>query len=110
MKKLTIIAALIIAVAFVGSAMAVSSGQKAEFKGGAMGKVTFDGKIHADKGLKCNDCHKGGTPFTMKKGTAKIKMADHNAGKLCFSCHDGKKAFTSKENCAKCHKKAAAGY
>src|SRR3989339_916299 len=106
MKKFTIIIALIIAVAFVGSAMAVSSGQKAEFKGGAMGKVTFDGKIHADKGLKCNDCHTN--IFQMKHGTAKIKMADHNAGKLCFSCHDGKKAFTSKENCAKCHKKAAA--
>ena len=110
MRKFTIIAVLIIAVAFVGSAMAVPPGKNVEFKGGAMGKVTFDGKIHADKGLKCNDCHKDKTPFEMKKGTAKIKMADHNAGKLCFSCHNGTKAFASKENCAKCHKKAAAGY
>jgi len=110
MKKFTIIVALIIAVAFVGSALATPPGKNVEYAGGALGKVTFDGKIHTDKGLKCDDCHKNKTPFDMKKGTAKIKMADHNAGKLCFSCHDGKKAFASKENCAKCHKKAAAGY
>lgn len=108
MKKFTIIAALIIAVAFVGSAMAVPPGKTAEFKGGAMGKVTFDGKIHADKGLKCNDCHTN--IFQMKHGTAKIKIADHKAGKFCFSCHNGTKAFATDGNCAKCHKKAAAGY
>ena len=110
MKKFTIIVALIIAVAFVGSAMAVPPGKTTEFTKSAMGKVVFDGKKHADKGLKCDDCHKNKTPFDMKKGIAKIKIADHQAGKFCFSCHDGKKAFASKENCAKCHKKAAAGY
>jgi len=109
MKKFTIILALIIAVAFVGSAMAVPPGQKADFKGGAMGKVTFDGKTHADKGLKCDSCHP--KIFQMKKGTAKIKMADHQAGKaFCFTCHNGTKAFVTTGNCAKCHKKAAAGY
>ena len=110
MKKFTIIVALIIAVAFVGSAMAVPPGKNVEFKGGAMGKVTFDGKTHADKGLKCDNCHKSNTPFAMKKGTAKMKIADHKAGKFCFSCHNGTKAFATDGNCAKCHKKAAAGY
>ncbi|HBR22553.1 MAG TPA: cytochrome C [Nitrospiraceae bacterium] len=108
MKKFTIIIALIIAVAFVGSAMAVPPGKTAEFKGGAMGKVTFDGKIHADKGLKCNDCHT--KVFQMKKGSTKMKMADINAGKFCGTCHNGTKAFASDGDCAKCHKKAAAGY
>lgn len=108
MKKFTIIAALIIAVAFVGSAMAVPPGKTAEFKGGAMGKVTFDGKFHADKGLKCNDCHT--KVFQMKKGSTKMKMADINAGKFCGTCHNGTKAFATDVNCAKCHKKAAAGY
>ncbi|MDO8747398.1 MAG: cytochrome c3 family protein, partial [Thermodesulfovibrionales bacterium] len=95
MKKFTIIAALIIAVAFVSSAMAVPPGETVEFKGGAMGKVTFDGKTHADNGLKCDDCHEGNIPFTVKKGTAKITMDDHNVGKLCFSCHNGIGAFAT---------------
>lgn len=105
MRKFTIIAALIIAVAFVSSAMAVPPGKTAEFKGGSTGKVTFDGKFHADKGLKCNDCHKDNTPFPMKKGTTKIKITDHKAGKFCFSCHNGTKSFATDGNCAKCHKK-----
>ncbi|MBI3377552.1 MAG: cytochrome c3 family protein [Nitrospirae bacterium] len=110
MKKLTIIVALIIAVAFVGSAMAVPPGKTAEFKGGALGKVTFDGKIHADKGLKCNDCHT--KIFQMKKGSTNMKMADINAGKFCGACHDGTKAFKASDgaSCTKCHKKSAAGY
>jgi len=110
MKKFTIIAALIIAVAFAGSAMAVPPGKTADFKGGAMGKVTFDGKKHAEKGLKCNDCHT--KIFQMKKGSTKMKMADINAGKFCGTCHDGTKAFKASDsaNCKKCHKKVAAGY
>ena len=105
MKKFTIIVALIIAVAFVGSAMAVPRGKQRSLKAAQWAKSLLTARYMLTKGLKCNDCHKDGTPFTMKKGTAKIKMADHNAGKLCFSCHNGTKAFASKENCAKCHKK-----
>jgi c(7)-type cytochrome triheme protein len=70
-----------------------------------MGKVTFDGKVHADKGLKCLDCHS--KIFKMKKGSTEMKMADIHAGKFCGECHNGTKAFeTNKpENCVKCHKK-----
>jgi c(7)-type cytochrome triheme protein len=94
---------LLIAVAFVGSAFAVPPGKTVEWDN-PMGKVTFDGKIHAEKGLKCGDCHT--KIFQMKKGS-KITMAEMNAGKNCGTCHNGEKAFKSSDaaNCAKCHKK-----
>jgi c(7)-type cytochrome triheme protein len=103
MKKLLVIAIVMI-VTFVlsVSAFAVPAGKTVDFAGGAAGKVVFDGKIHADKGLKCADCHPGN--FKMKKGGDVITMADINAGKSCGACHNGTKAFAAKD-CAKCHKK-----
>ena len=105
MRITVLLLTVLIAVAFVGSAFAVPAGKTVEFAGGAMGKVTFDGKIHADKGLKCGDCHT--KIFKMKKGSEKITMADMNAGKNCGTCHNGEKAFKSSDtaNCGKCHKK-----
>ncbi len=103
--KLTAVLALVLgAVLAVGSVVAAPPGKPVVYAGGPMGKVTFDGKTHADKGLKCPDCHP--KTFEMKK-VAKITMADMNAGKNCGTCHDGKKAFKSSDaaNCAKCHKK-----
>lgn len=104
MKLLTLMLTLAIAIALVGSAFAVPPGKTVEFPDGAMGKVIFDGKVHADKGLKCNSCH---TKIFQMKKTAKITMADMNAGKNCGECHNGTKAFASKDaaNCGKCHKK-----
>ena len=104
MKKLLVIAIVVIVTLVLSvSAFAVPSGKSVEFAGGAAGKVVFDGKTHADKGLKCADCHPG--VFKMKKGGDAITMADINAGKFCGTCHkDGGKAFAAKE-CAKCHKK-----
>jgi c(7)-type cytochrome triheme protein len=104
MKKLLVIAIVMI-VTFVlsVSAFAVPAGKTVEFDGKGGGKVVFDGKAHADKGLKCADCHPG--VFKMKKGGDVITMADINAGKACGTCHkDGGKAFPAKD-CAKCHKK-----
>lgn len=105
MKLLIVLLTFAIALVLIGSAMAVPPGKTVEFPGGAMGKVVFDGKIHADKGLKCNDCHT--KIFKMKKGGEKITMAEINAGKFCGVCHNGTKAFASKDaaNCTKCHKK-----
>lgn len=105
MRLVIALIAIAIAVVFIGSAMAVPPGKTVEFAGGGAGKVVFDGKIHADKGLKCNDCHT--KIFQMKKGAVKITMADMNAGKNCGECHNGTKAFKSSDaaNCAKCHKK-----
>lgn len=105
MRLVIALVTIAIAVVFIGSAMAVPPGKTVEYAGGGAGKVVFDGKIHADKGLKCNDCHT--KIFQMKKGTAKMKMADINAGKFCGECHNGTRAFKSSDeaNCAKCHKK-----
>lgn len=90
---------------FMGSAAAVAPGQNIEFAGGPMGKVTFDGKVHADKGQKCDACHT--KIFQMKKGATKITMAAMNKGENCGTCHDGKTAFKSSDpaKCATCHKK-----
>ena len=104
MRVLTIVLTLLIAIAFVGSAMAVPAGKTVEYAGGDQGKVVFDGKVHADKGSKCNDCHT--KIFPMKKGSFKMPKAEHGSGKFCGACHDGKKAFAQDEaNCGKCHKK-----
>jgi len=86
------------------AAYAVPPGKTAEWNA-PMGKVTFDGKVHADKGLKCLDCHS--KIFKMKKGSTEMKMADINSGKFCGECHNGTKAFATNnpENCSKCHKK-----
>jgi len=109
MKYLTALLVVIIAIVFVGSAMAVPSGKTVEFAGGPMGKVVFDGKVHGGAGLKCNDCHTKIFPMKGpgKEGAAAFKMADIKAGKFCGVCHDGKKAFNASDaaNCSKCHKK-----
>lgn len=105
MKVLTALFSLVIAIIFVGSALAVPPGKSVEWNPKDAGKVMFDGKAHADKGLKCNDCHT--KVFQMKKGTAKMTMADLNAKKFCGECHNGTKAFSTsdKQSCGKCHKK-----
>lgn len=104
MRIIAIVAMLVI-IAFAGSALAVPPGKTVEFDGKGAGKVVFDGKTHADKGAKCNNCHP--SIFQMKKGSTKITMADINAGKFCGACHNGTKAFKAGDaaNCAKCHKK-----
>ena len=103
MKKVLILAlTLIVAVALIGSALAVPAGKKSVFKGGKMGKVTMDGKKHADAGNKCNDCHP--SLFQMKAGTSKITQKDHKTDKFCFGCHNGEKAFKA-TTCKKCHMK-----
>jgi c(7)-type cytochrome triheme protein len=90
----------------IGNVMAVPPGQKVEYAS-PMGKVTFDGKAHAGKGLQCGDCHVKPKLFEMKKGAVKMTMAAMNEGKFCGACHDGKKAFSVKAaaDCAKCHVK-----
>jgi c(7)-type cytochrome triheme protein len=104
MKVIALVVAVMVFMMFAGSAMAVPAGKTVEFDS-PQGKVTFDGKIHADKGLKCNDCHP--KIFQMKKGADKMTMADINGGKFCGECHNGTKAFKSNDpaSCTKCHKK-----
>ena len=95
MRSLLIVLGLVVAIALVATAFAGMNVY--EYKDGDMGKVTFDGKLHNTKlgPGKCMECHKGNTPFAMKKpgteGSVKIMKADHVAGKYCGTCHDGTK-------------------
>lgn len=90
---------------FSGIALAVPPGKTLEFIESPMGKVTFSGKIHADAGAKCNECHNPDTFPKMKFGTVDIKMAKIYAGEQCGTCHNGKRAFAAQGNCTRCHKR-----
>jgi len=82
MKKYCIMA-VIVAAALVLSveAFAVPTGRTVVLEPKGAGKVVFDGKLHAEKGFKCADCHQG--VFMMKKGGDKITMKDIREGKFC---------------------------
>ena len=106
MKKcIVFVLAAVVTFALTVPAFAVPAGKTVEFAPKGAGKVVFDGKMHADKGLKCAACHPA--VFKMKKGADVITMKDMNDGKFCGTCHDGTKAFSSKDaaNCTKCHTK-----
>ena len=92
--------AALCAIVFAAQALAVPDDEELVFEGGPE-PVIFSGKVHAEKGLVCKDCHTG--IFKREKGNAKISFEDHTEGKYCFSCHNGTKAFASKGNCANCH-------
>jgi c(7)-type cytochrome triheme protein len=90
----------------VGMALAVPADKTIVYEVKGADKVTFEGKGHADKGLKCNDCHI--KVFPMKRSPAgTYTMENMNKGENCGACHNGEKAFKSGDpaNCAKCHKK-----
>ena len=110
MKFAGILAAFAALALSIGNVMAVPPGRTLEFAS-PMGKVTFDGKVHADKGLQCADCHFKPKLFEMKKGGDKMSMAAMGEGKFCGTCHNGAKAFNVKApaDCVKCHKTGAAG-
>ena len=106
MRKLFVLALVaIVMLVMAVPVMAISPGKTVEFDGKGAGKVVFDGKLHADKGAKCNACHPA--VFKMKKGADVMTMKAMDEGKFCGVCHNGTKAFSSKDpaSCAKCHKK-----
>ena len=94
----------VIAVFSAGSVQAIQPGKTVTWDT-PMGKVTFDGKNHADAKVGCLDCHS--KIFKMKKGANTFTMADINAGKFCGTCHNGKRAFATNnaDNCEICHSK-----
>ncbi len=100
MKKVAALVAILAIFAFVGTALATAPGKTVEYEGGAMGKVIFDGKTHADAGNKCMDCHP--KLFQMKAGTTEIKAPHKDTD--CFTCHTGEEGKPSK-SCTNCHKK-----
>jgi len=105
MRVIRSLMVVVAAAALSGAVLAVPPGKTVEYAGGPMGKVVFNGKAHADKGLKCNDCHT--KIFQMKKGSAKMTMAALNKGEFCGTCHNGSKAFKTSDpkKCTSCHKK-----
>ena len=98
---------LIVAALFLSSgiALAVPPGKTLDFSKSPMGTVTFSGKIHADAGVKCMECHNAEVFPKMKQGTVEIKMDKIYAGELCGKCHNGKRAFSAKTSCNRCHKR-----
>ncbi|QOX80492.1 substrate-binding domain-containing protein [Trichlorobacter lovleyi] len=82
------------------SGLSFATHDKALLYGGAgQGRVIFDGRLHASKGMVCNDCHSA-IFETQKK--ALITMQNHFEDKACFVCHNGKRAFN---DCNSCHRK-----
>lgn len=51
-RRTVIVLALLIGAAWVGNVFAIAPGKTVDFAGGSAGKVIFDGKSHADAGLK----------------------------------------------------------
>lgn len=94
-------------IALVPLLTGVTKGKTIVFKDTkALGPVTFVGTVHAEKGLKCNDCHT--KVFNMKQGSTPkddLSMAAMREGKTCGACHNGDNAFAVTGNCAKCHAK-----
>jgi c(7)-type cytochrome triheme protein len=87
-------------------AAAVPEGVVLNWPGGGAGAVTFDGTVHAKKGLACDACHVAGV-FHTKKGADPITMDAIKKEQYCGYCHNGKRAFSTKEkaDCGRCHKK-----
>lgn len=93
------------AFAVAPQAYAIGGDQALVYRGGARGKVVFDGRVHAAKGFDCKTCHTSfeGTDkvlFVTRK-TAEITRADHDTDTKCFACHDGEKVFAT---CGGCHR------
>src|SRR5262249_61929384 len=81
--KMPRLAAMVVAVLFsMSSAFAVPPGKTVELAGGGGGKGGFDGKGHADKGLKCPDCHPHPKPFGVKNGSGKDTKTEIHSGKV----------------------------
>ena len=104
MASPALIAVILAGMILASEALAVPAGKTLDWDT-ANGKVTFDGKVHAEKGIKCPECHTN--IFKMKKDTSAMKMDDLNAGKFCGVCHNGTKSFKTADpdNCVRCHKK-----
>lgn len=94
-----IVVALFAILALHGEAPAIGEGKTLMYGGAGQGKVIFDGRVHASKGMVCKDCH---TSIFKTQKKALITMDDHGSDKACFACHNGTKAFN---DCAQCHRK-----
>jgi thiosulfate reductase cytochrome b subunit len=90
---------IVLAVGALGSVVFATSDKALLYGGAGQGRVIFDGRLHASRGLVCKDCHSD--IFETKK-KALITMDDHFRPVACFTCHDGSMVFN---DCEKCHRK-----
>jgi c(7)-type cytochrome triheme protein len=97
-RSIGIGAALLLGVLAAGQVRAVDGNEALDYRGGAKGRVIFDGRTHAAKGLACNACH---SALFATRRTGLITMGDHGTGAKCFACHDGTQAFNA---CTACHR------
>jgi c(7)-type cytochrome triheme protein len=95
---LALVAALAIGVLAASDGLAVDGDNTLSYRGGAQGRVIFDGRTHAAKGLACGACHSKLFP-TQKTGL--ITMGDHGTDGKCFACHNGQRASAT---CTDCHR------
>lgn len=100
MRRLPVIAAIMLAAGVVGYARAVPPGFTLEFEGSGEPTVIFTGNVHSGTGMYCGDCHL--QIFDVSR-SAQITRADHNRNQYCFVCHNGETAFAARRNCTTCH-------
>ncbi len=95
--KLYVLLTVLVLFFICNISLAIPPEEVLEFRGGEIGKISFSGSKHAEKGLECDTCHSD--IFEMEKGAGYIKFKDHLEGNYCFNCH------TPQGNCYNCHKK-----
>jgi len=93
----TLLAAVVVLAALSSTSLA-TPGDTLVYRGGAQGKVVFDGRVHAAKGLTCSSCH---SALFATQRAGRITMAEHGTEKACFACHNGTRAFNE---CGACHR------
>ncbi len=106
-RSVAVILALVFAV-FAGQGHASPCAGVVIYDGQGAGQVIFDGKLHAAKGLTCENCHEGEmfSPalFSMSKGSNDITMRKMELGRSCGYCH--KVSMKDTLSCEKCHRKS----
>lgn len=108
MKKITSLVLAIFVAAIFSTLVSAAMQDTYEFKGGAMGKITFPHKMHQEKLGDCKICHhkneagKEQSCFECHSKDSKVKAKDafHNRCKKCHT-EQGK----GPKSCKECHKK-----
>ncbi len=104
MKKIVLLLCVVTLCA-VTAAIAVPANRSLSYDKSALGAVEFSGKIHAEAGFSCADCHNPNLFPKMKQGSVEITMEKIYAGEQCGFCHNGETTFAAKTSCNRCHVK-----
>jgi len=104
MKKIVLLLCVVVLCAAT-AAIAVPANRSLNYDKSVLGAVEFSGKIHAEAGFSCGDCHNPNLFPQMRKGGVEITMEKIYAGEQCGFCHNGNTAFEAKTSCNRCHVK-----